>query len=145
VTVASALPAVAAVRRPVAAPVAAGAVLAAGCVALAVIDPSGGPTLCPFRAVTGLDCPGCGGTRAAHALLTGHLATAVDFNLVAVIALPFLAWTLFTWLTHAFGGSRLRTVTLSTRWTWIALAAVVAFWIVRNLPYAPVAWMGTGA
>ncbi|MBQ6855594.1 MAG: DUF2752 domain-containing protein, partial [Lachnospiraceae bacterium] len=27
---------------------------------------------CMFRMLTGLYCPGCGGTRAVKALLTGH-------------------------------------------------------------------------
>ncbi len=56
-----------AARRPVAAPVVAGGILLAGCVTLAVVDPTGGPPICPFKAVTGFDCPGCGGTRALHA------------------------------------------------------------------------------
>ena len=29
---------------------------------------------CPFHAITGLYCPGCGGTRAIMALLSGHPA-----------------------------------------------------------------------
>ena len=43
------------IRRPYAAPVLAGAVLAAGCVALALVNPAGGPPICPFKAMTGLD------------------------------------------------------------------------------------------
>lgn len=32
----------------------------------------GGVTLCMFHALTGLDCPGCGMTRAAWLLMHGH-------------------------------------------------------------------------
>ena len=32
----------------------------------------GGVTLCVFHALTGLDCPGCGMTRAAWLLMHGH-------------------------------------------------------------------------
>ena len=56
--------------------------------ALAVVDPTDGPPICPFKAVTGLDCPGCGGTRAAHQLFTGHLGAAADLNVLAVARDP---------------------------------------------------------
>lgn len=35
-----------------------------------------GPVLCPFRRCTGGYCPGCGGSRAARALVTGDLSAA---------------------------------------------------------------------
>lgn len=132
-------------RRPVAAPVAAGAAVLAGCVALAVVDPAQGPPICPFRALTGWDCPGCGGTRAAHQLLTGNLAAAVDLNVLAVLALPFVVWALWVVLVRAFGGPRLPMPAVSRRWSVVALMVVGAFWVVRNLAGTPFAWLGTGA
>jgi hypothetical protein len=114
-------------------------------VALAIVDPTHGPTLCPFKLVTGLDCPGCGGTRAAHQLLTGHLGAAVDLNVLAVLAMPFLLWGAFVSLTAMLGGPRWRAVSLSPTWTRVALVVVVAFWVLRNLPIAPFSWLGTGA
>ena len=59
------------VARPVSAPLLVGGALLAGCVAMRAVDPAGGPTICPFKAMTGLDCPGCGATRAIHQLLNG--------------------------------------------------------------------------
>lgn len=47
---------------------------------------------CIFRRVTGLDCPGCGGLRAAHQLLHGHFAAAWALNPVAVMLAPLLAY-----------------------------------------------------
>ncbi len=35
---------------------------------------------CLFHLVTGAYCPGCGGTRAAKALLTGHVLTSIRYN-----------------------------------------------------------------
>ena len=131
--------------RSKAAPYLAGGLLLAGCVGLAVVDPTHGPTLCPFKAVTGLDCPGCGGTRAAHQLFTGHLGQAVDFNVLAVLAFPFILWGLFVSLTAMLGGPRWRSVSLSPAWTRVALVVVVAFWVLRNVPVAPFSWLGTGA
>lgn len=46
---------------------------------------------CPFKAVTGLDCPGCGSQRAIHALLHGHFGEAMRYN---VLILPFIPYLL---------------------------------------------------
>lgn len=134
----------AAPRRPLAAPLIAGGVLLAGCVALAIVDPTHGPPICPFKAVTGLDCPGCGGTRALHQLFTGHLGAALSYNVLAVLVLPVLLWGLFASLTAVLGGPRWRGISLSTRWMWLVFAVVAVFWVVRNLPVAPFDWLGTG-
>lgn len=49
---------------------------------------------CGFHALTGLDCPGCGGLRATHALLRGDFAAAWRLNalFVAVAPLALLAF-----------------------------------------------------
>ncbi len=112
---------------------------------LALVDPTHGPPVCPFKAVTGLDCPGCGGTRAAHQLLTGHLGAALSYNVLAVVAMPFIVWGLFVSLTTMLGGPKLRMISLSPTWTRVALVAIVVFWVVRNLPIAPFNWLGTGS
>ena len=130
--------------RSGAAPYLAGGLLLGGCVALALVDPSDGPTVCPFKAATGLDCPGCGGTRAVHQLFTGHLGAALSFNVLAVLALPFILWGLFASLTAMLGGPRWRAISLPPQWTRVALVAVAVFWVLRNLPPAPFSWLGTG-
>lgn len=127
------------------APFVAGGLLLSGCLALAVVDPTHGPPLCPFKVLTGLDCPGCGGTRAAHQLFTGHLLTAIDFNVLAVVAMPFILWGLFVSLTAMLGGPRWRSISFSSQWTRVALVVIVAFWVLRNVPIAPFSWLGTGA
>ena len=126
------------------APLLAGGLLLGGCVALAVVDPSHGPPICPFKAVTGYDCPGCGGTRAAHQLFTGHLGAALSFNVLAVLAMPFILWGLFASITAMLGGPRWRSISLSPAWTRVALVALLAFWVLRNVPIAPFNWLGTG-
>jgi hypothetical protein len=131
------------VSHPVSAPLAAGAALLGGCVAVALVDPSGGPTVCPFRLVTGLDCPGCGATRAAHQLFTGHLLAAADLNLLALVAIPLVLWGLYASLTAMLGGPRWRTFSPSEGWLRVALVVAVAFWVVRNIPLAPFAWLSS--
>jgi hypothetical protein len=47
-----------------------------------------GPPPCPFRALTGLPCATCGGTRAAVALLRLDVREALRLNPLAAVALP---------------------------------------------------------
>lgn len=45
---------------------------------------------CPFRLLTGWNCPACGLQRAAHALLHGKFAEALSYNYFFVISIPYL-------------------------------------------------------
>ena len=72
--------------RPLALVLAAGAGAAA---LLAPLLPAIAPFVpaCPFHALTGLPCPGCGATRAALALARGDLGGALAWNPLAALAL----------------------------------------------------------
>ena len=97
--------------------------------------------LCVFHRLTGLNCPGCGGLRALHQLLHGHLAAAFRFNALVVLSLPpaagFGARRLWYW---AAGKPQPR-FALRPAWLWLVLAVVIAFGILRNLPFPAFAWM----
>ncbi|ERJ58428.1 DUF2752 domain-containing protein [Sphingobacterium paucimobilis] len=45
---------------------------------------------CPVKAITGLDCPGCGGQRAAHSLLNGDVRQAFMENPLLPLLIPYL-------------------------------------------------------
>ena len=63
---------------------------------------------CWIHALTGLHCPGCGATRALHALLHGQFAQAADFNAFIVLLAPAaLVWLLF-FLYRALRYNRIR-------------------------------------
>ena len=51
-----------------------------------------GPLECPFHAVTGLECPACGGTRAFWHLAHGNFLAALRMN----AAMPFMVLGLFS-------------------------------------------------
>ncbi|UQX88333.1 DUF2752 domain-containing protein [Jatrophihabitans telluris] len=93
--------------------------------------------LCPFHAVTGLNCPLCGATRATYALLHGDVVTALHDNAVYVLGLPLLFWLGWRWYRATAGpdrpgASRHR---LMPRAVFIALLVLlVVFGVVRNLP-----------
>jgi hypothetical protein len=122
-------------RRAVLLPLGVGAAALVGAGYVAAVDPSSAghyPT-CPFLAITGWYCPGCGALRAVHALAQGDLMTALARNPFAVVALAYvvIAWVL--WLQ--------RTATeRPVRWlapAWVlygVLAAILVFGVLRNLP-----------
>lgn len=45
---------------------------------------------CTFRKLTGLACPGCGGTRALRALISGEPWAALCYNPFIIASLPIL-------------------------------------------------------
>jgi len=123
------------VRAPV---LVAGGLLAAS-VALHVRDPhgSGSYGLCPWLAITGTYCPGCGGLRAVNDLTNGDVLGAASSNLLFVGSLPFIAvW----WLRSFADGWRGVQRRVSDRTAYVVLAVVLAltmvFWVVRNVPFA---------
>ena len=112
---------------------------------LAVVDPNqpGHYPLCPFRAMTGLDCPGCGSMRAIHDLATGHPLAALDQNVLAVLFVPVLLLAWVAWLRRCWRGEPAPAP--HRRWVPLAvLVLVLAFWLVRNLPGVPFLGSGPG-
>jgi hypothetical protein len=93
-----------------------------------------------FHRVTGLQCPGCGSLRALHQLLHGRFAAAFHFNAVLVCSLPFLAWFA---LRFAVLKMRNQPATIAVRpaWLWSALAVIITFGVLRNLPVPQLAWL----
>jgi Protein of unknown function (DUF2752) len=45
---------------------------------------------CPFLALTGLQCPGCGTMRGLHALMHGEFVRAFALNPMAMVMIPVL-------------------------------------------------------
>jgi hypothetical protein len=123
-----------ALRRPVAAPVVAGALGVGAAVVFHFVDPAGGPVVCPLRAATGTACPLCGVTRMVHALALGDPVHAFRLNALMLVLAPFVVWWAFVTLTAMLGGPRWRTPSVGRRGAWILLAATLAFWLLRNLP-----------
>lgn len=91
---------------------------------------------CPFHALTGFDCPGCGSTRALRALLHGRWMEAIGFNALFIPGLLMLG----IGYAQRFGG-KARLLWQRINRPKIVLIAVIAFWILRNLPWMPFAWL----
>jgi hypothetical protein len=114
--------------------------LLAGAVAaftyVGLVDPNhpGHYPVCPLYAVTGLYCPGCGGLRCAHAVATGDLGTALHDNALAVVGFAVCAVLWGHWVWRARTG-RPAGIRVGAWWGWLAGALVVAFVVVRTLPF----------
>ena len=112
---------------------------AAGIAFLYAFDPrnQGLFPACPFLGLTGCYCPGCGTLRALHMLLRGDIAGALGYNILTVLSLPLIAYSYGTGAMRAFGLKAPRPAFVHPRLIWAFLAAVVAFWVLRNVPIAP--------
>ncbi|MGC5017785.1 DUF2752 domain-containing protein [Micromonospora sp. DT47] len=99
-------------------------------------DPDAAPS-CLLKLTTGLDCPGCGGTRALWYVLHGDLPAAARHHFLFVFALPFLAYLFVAWAGKQAFGWRLPELRISSPVIAGFLALWLAFSVARNLPWAP--------
>jgi hypothetical protein len=115
------------------------ATLAVGATYLFIFEPgkSGFFPICPFRALTGFTCPGCGSTRGLHRLLHGDVVAAFQFNPLLVLALPFLLYALARYTNAALRGRRLMRSQLNAKYIWALFVVVLSFWVFRNTPFYP--------
>jgi hypothetical protein len=95
----------------------------------------------PFRVLTGLYCPGCGTLRALHQLLHGHLITAFGLNPLMLISLPFLVGSYLNYGVETIIGKSLWQIFIPAKLIWFLLQVVIAYWVVRNIPFHPFTWL----
>ncbi|MEW2165364.1 DUF2752 domain-containing protein [Streptomyces sp. NPDC007084] len=122
-------------RHPAAAPLAVLAAGAAGAGYLYVTDPHEPGHLlpgCPFRFVTGLLCPACGGTRMVYDLMHGQFAAAWHDNAMLLLAAPLALALLGRWTAEGLRGRRWRPRP-SPRTQALVLLLAVTWAVVRNL------------
>ena len=83
---------------------------------------------CVFKTITGLECPGCGSTRAAHALLHGRIGEAFRLNPFIFVFGGVIAFA----LPSLVRGRQPEFMT--TRWfAWTSAVVILGWWIARNL------------
>ncbi|MCV7413604.1 hypothetical protein AWC05_03900 [Mycobacterium florentinum] len=86
--------------------------------------------LCPFKWLTGWNCPFCGGLRMTHDLLHGHLVASIYDNVFLLVGLPALAGLLLVrWRQgrRALPIAAVITITVMT----------IAWTVLRNMPGFP--------
>ncbi len=118
-----------------------GAVLAgvAGATVLvAFVDPNepGHYPTCPFFALTGYYCPGCGMMRLVNALAHGRVGVAFGFNPLLFLLLPVFGYLYVRWTVLAARGLPMRSVLFRPAVVYGLIGLLFVYWIVRNLPFA---------
>lgn len=99
-----------------------------------------GPTPCPWRSMTGLDCPFCGATRSAADLAAGDVVAALDHNaLFVLVVLPLALAAWLAWTARAWRGAPAPVV--SNRLVAGLGVVTLAWWVLR----LAVPWLGSAA
>ncbi len=115
-------------------PLAVAGVAASAAVLLAVRSPyqplSYG--ICPSVLLLGVSCPGCGGLRATHDLVTGDLAGAWQANPLWVLVVPLLVLAWASWTRRRWRG--LPSGVPPAWLAWTLLVVVLLFAVLRNVP-----------
>lgn len=88
---------------------------------------------CLFQALTGLYCPGCGGTRAVKALLKGQILRSFLYHpVVLYAALVVAGLCVYRLLFHVTGQDRFRK-RLEDRCLYVGLGIITVNFILKNL------------
>ncbi len=92
---------------------------------------------CPFHALTGLNCPGCGLTRGFHALLQGDVLGALHYNLLIPFFALFFGYLLISMILFAVRGRGLSFQIFRPWMIYSFLGFALVFAVTRNLPFYP--------
>ena len=112
---------------------ASGALFAGALGYIGLVDPHNTHSVypgCPFKMLTGWNCPFCGGLRMTHDLMHGDLAASINDNVFLLAGIPLLiGWVL---LLRRLGRKRLPVA------AWVTFVVAAFAWtVVRNLPGFP--------
>lgn len=89
---------------------------------------------CTFHKITGMQCPGCGMQRAFHHIIHWEIGTAMAYNPLVVLAIPY--FLLFIGFQTPVMKNKLPAVKKTLyqpRAAWVWMGILVIFWILRNL------------
>lgn len=94
---------------------------------------------CIFHSLTGYHCPGCGTQRAFHAIIHGNIVSALSYNLLFVLLLPVIIYFLLYFIIN---NKRSKAPFIYKKYfAYFILSIVLAFWVLRNLPFYPFSWL----
>jgi len=92
---------------------------------------------CAFKAMTGWDCPGCGGTRMVWYLLHADLPEAFRHHMIALVAVPVLVYLFVWWATKRIFAFSLPSLRIPGKVWGGYLVVWLVFSVLRNLPWEP--------
>lgn len=88
---------------------------------------------CMFHQVTGLYCPGCGGTRAAAALVQGKWLLSFFYHPIVPYTAVIYIWYMASHSIQRFSGGKVK-IAMGYRdaYLWIALVLVAVNFLIKN-------------
>lgn len=92
---------------------------------------------CLFNSITGYYCPGCGSQRAIHSLLHLDFAGVVSYNFLFIPAFLLIFYHYLHPVLNRFLNWKLPNIFYFKSTPWIIFGFVIAFWILRNIPFYP--------
>ena len=92
---------------------------------------------CLFNSITGYYCPGCGSQRAIHSLLHLDFAGVVSYNFLFIPAFLLIIYHYLHPILNRIFNWKLPNIFYFKSTPWIIFGFIVAFWILRNLPFYP--------
>ena len=92
---------------------------------------------CPLYKSTGVYCPGCGSRRAMHSLWNGHYLNALQNNVMLILGLIGLLYHYGLYVSNSLFKTQFNSVFDSRKVLFIVVAALLLFWILRNIPGYP--------
>ena len=88
---------------------------------------------CIFHEITGLYCPGCGGTRAVKALLGGHIITSFVYNPIVLYGTVMYVWFMGSQFLERLTKGKVKGLKYRHLYLWLALVIVIVNCVVRNI------------
>jgi len=118
--------------------------LAAACGVLFYFNPTQHSfyPICMFHKYTGLNCPGCGSLRAMHLLVHGDVVTALRFNPLLILSLPFVACYSLVYVKSPARAKMWLSAMVRPRWMVVMLVVLILFTVLRNIPVTPFIYLG---
>lgn len=88
---------------------------------------------CVFHWLTGLYCPGCGGTRALKYLLQGKILSSIQYHPLVFYVIFMACVELISWLVARVSGNRRWFLGHGEWLVYIGIAITAVNWIVKNV------------
>ena len=88
---------------------------------------------CLFNRLTGLYCPGCGGTRSVISLINGHPIASLKYNPIVIYGVAIYAWYM---LSNTIELLSKHTIKIGMKYRdfylWLGLGILLLFFFIRN-------------
>lgn len=88
---------------------------------------------CLFHQLTGLYCPGCGGTRSVISLIHGQIVASIRYNPIVMYGVIIYAWYMISNTIELLSKHRIKIgMKYRDAYLWYGLGILIIFFILRN-------------